>query len=355
MRRLVTVLGIGAAAALSCSPDDDVRSSANGGAGALGTAGGSAAATAGNSAGASAGGSGYGGGGASGGGAGAGGGLGVDCPAFDVPVAVGQVQSSEVDEASGLAVSRRNPGVLWTHNDRGGTGRLFAVTTLGETVAVADVATIAATDWEDLSIGPGPEPDQHYLYIADIGDNSQTRSDIVVYRVREPVLSEGVEPQELTLADVEALHLIYPGGEKHNAESLLVDPLSADLYVITKLASGTTRVFRAAAPRSTELPAPLTLVATLNFVEEPLAGAQVTAADISASGDAILVRTYATAYWWPRGANVSIGDALVAQPCVAIIPWQEQQGEAIAFDTDGASYYTLSEGSAPFIYRISRR
>ena len=36
----------------------------------------------------------------------------------------------ELKEASGLAISRRNPGILWVHND-GGAPVLFALDTLG--------------------------------------------------------------------------------------------------------------------------------------------------------------------------------------------------------------------------------
>ncbi len=41
-----------------------------------------------------------------------------------------------INEASGLAASRRNDGVLYTHNDSGDTGRVFAITTQGFTVGI---------------------------------------------------------------------------------------------------------------------------------------------------------------------------------------------------------------------------
>ena len=40
-------------------------------------------------------------------------------------------QLREVPEASGLAVSRRQPGLLWTHNDSGHDTELFAVDSSG--------------------------------------------------------------------------------------------------------------------------------------------------------------------------------------------------------------------------------
>jgi hypothetical protein len=45
------------------------------------------------------------------------------------------VHARGVSEASGLQASRKQPGVLWTHNDDAGdgsSGQLFALDTLGE-------------------------------------------------------------------------------------------------------------------------------------------------------------------------------------------------------------------------------
>ena len=35
----------------------------------------------------------------------------------------------EIPEASGLAISRRNPGIIWSHNDSGHATELFALQT----------------------------------------------------------------------------------------------------------------------------------------------------------------------------------------------------------------------------------
>ena len=92
----------------------------------------------------------------------------------------GKVQSSELREASGIAASRVNPGVVWLHND-GQTNRLFGVRTTGETVAVLEWPN-AMVDFEDIASGPGPTADEAYLYIGDIGDNEARRPQVRVYR-----------------------------------------------------------------------------------------------------------------------------------------------------------------------------
>ena len=43
----------------------------------------------------------------------------------------GYVENDEINEASGLGRSITNPGVMYTHNDSGGTARVFAITEQG--------------------------------------------------------------------------------------------------------------------------------------------------------------------------------------------------------------------------------
>jgi hypothetical protein len=55
----------------------------------------------------------------------------------------------EVPEASGLAVGRRDPSVLWTHNDSGSEPVLFALDSSGIVHGRVRVP-IGEHDWEDL-------------------------------------------------------------------------------------------------------------------------------------------------------------------------------------------------------------
>ena len=89
-------------------------------------------------------------------------------------------------EASGLAASARNPGVLWTHND-GSQGKIYALATNGSLLATFDVNNV--DDLEDIAVGPGPTNGVSYLYIGDIGGSAGTngqRSSVKIIRVLEP-------------------------------------------------------------------------------------------------------------------------------------------------------------------------
>jgi hypothetical protein len=48
-------------------------------------------------------------------------------PTFSQMIDQGRIDSSELDEASGLAASRLHPGILYSHNDNGDSPRLFAI------------------------------------------------------------------------------------------------------------------------------------------------------------------------------------------------------------------------------------
>src|SRR5437660_5290761 len=81
----------------------------------------------------------------------------------------------ELPEASGLAASRRTPGVLWSHNDSG-EPVVFALTPAGAVKGRVRVTGARVKDWEDIAVGPCPQ--STCLYIADIGDNNETRRTI---------------------------------------------------------------------------------------------------------------------------------------------------------------------------------
>jgi hypothetical protein len=86
-------------------------------------------------------------------------------------------------ESSGLAVSRRTPGRLWTHNDSGGPV-LFALDAGGAVTGRVRLTGADVQDWE--AIAAGPCGTGACLYVADIGDNAARRRRVTIYRLPEP-------------------------------------------------------------------------------------------------------------------------------------------------------------------------
>jgi hypothetical protein len=274
----------------------------------------------------------------------------VNCPTFAEGVQVGVLEDEDLREASGLAASRRNPGVWWTHNDSGGLPKVYAISGEGRALGTFRLAGIAlAWDWEDLAA------DDTWLYVGDIGDGAAGRAHVTVIRVREPDLDDDRLPVEATLDDVEVRALAYPD-EPHNAETLLADPLTGDLFLVTKAKDGHSGVYRAATPfgePAGDTPQVMERVANLDFGSATLPGGLLaTGGDVSPAGDAVLVLTYESALWWRRPVDRPLQAAFAGPAC--LVPLARATGhEAIAFDADGRGYRSVPEGQhAPvFHYR----
>ncbi len=268
-----------------------------------------------------------------------------ECRQYADAVSSGSLESVEITEASGLAVSRTQPDVLWTHNDSGDSARLFATDITGVDLGQFTLQGATANDWEDLAIGPGPDPGVDYLYVADIGDNAEVRASVTVYRVAEPDVSGG----SANLTGVEAICVEYPDGP-HDAETLIVDPDTGALLIVTKTMAGASSLFgvEAPAPGGCMMAAPW---GELTFGVPPLEGsAMTTAGDISDDGAFIVVRSYNRAFGWRRVPGASLEDAMQGEPCPLPLAI-EAQGEALAIAPGGGSYITVSEGDTPTLWR----
>jgi hypothetical protein len=250
----------------------------------------------------------------------------------------GTIHAAQATELSGLVASRRRPGVLWTHNDSGDAPRVLAVRAGGKLVGDVAIAGAQATDWEDIASRGG------MLYIADIGDNGRQRDGIVVYRVPEPAAGQ------TTSAPAQALRLRYPDGA-HDAETLLVDPRSGTLAIVTKSFDGDSGVYVAAHPSATAVTT-LRLAARLRLG----LGGLATAGDVSADGRVIAVRTYSGFVAWERRRGDSLARALRRTPCAGRVSLAgEGQGEALALTADGRAFLTVPEGGNPVIRRYAAR
>ena len=217
------------------------------------------------------------------------------------------------------------------------------VATLGEYA----LAGASAIDWEDIAVGPGPLAGTSYVYVADIGDNAKARSAILVYRVQEPTVPVGpVAPPPRTLTGVAALTFVYPDGP-HDAEALIVDPSSGELFIVTKEALGTAQVFRAPARLAAGSITTLSQVATVSLG----VGGAVTGADVTPAGDVVGLRTYFSVVLFPRPAGGSFAQSFAQPSCNGAVA-SEAQGEAIGFTRDGRGYVTASEGASPALHRF---
>ncbi len=262
--------------------------------------------------------------------------LGTLQPMFGPREDRGPLENPHIDEASGLAASRVNPELLWVHNDSGKKARLFAINTRGANVATFFLPGTRYRDWEDIAVGPGPDSTQSYIYVGDIGDNDAKYDTKYIYRFPEPLLSQVRIPLADTIRSVEVIAFRYPDGRR-DAETLLVDPLSRDLFIVSKREEQA-RVYRLPYPQSTAEVTTAQKVATLSF-------SGMVGGDISPSGGEILLKNYDTVFYWKRDPEQAVAAALQVEPLV--VPYVlEPQGEAICWDYLGLGYFTTSEEPA---------
>ena len=268
-------------------------------------------------------------------------------PEFSNQVNMGVIENPDIVEASGIVESRKNPHVFWVHNDRNNDNRLFAFNSNGKNLAEYYVDGIVNRDWEDIAIGPGPSDGIDYIYIGDVGDNFSEYDHKFIYRVPEPEVNFMQDPVTETLFGSETITCQYPDGV-FDSETMMLDPLTKDLYIVTKRELNDLKVYRAAYPQSTSGIIVMDHLATLNH-------SQLVAGDISPNGLEILIKDYERMYYWNRSADQNIWDVLTEEPI--IVPYVEEiQGEAVCWASDAMGYYTLSEkaGVELFLYYYPR-
>ena len=278
---------------------------------------------------------------------------------YQASTVLGQIADPAIGESSGLAASRRNPGLLWTHNDSGDEPFVYCIDLQARSCGAWRVTGAEAFDWEDMAAGPGPgaRSGEPYLYLGDVGDNIDQRTEIVVYRVPEPAVGgNGPAPTRASpaaTAPAEALRLRYPDGP-HNAEAMMVHPVSGDVYVVSKDAQAA-RVYKAAAPLDAARPATMTQVGTIRLGSGTRGLEQVTGGDVSPDGRRVALSTYAQGYELELPGDATAFDDIWAQRPVPVTLGPRLQGEAIAYRLDGKALLTTSEIAPAPLQQVERR
>lgn len=252
-------------------------------------------------------------------------------------------------EMSGLAASFRHPGVFWSHNDSGNAFQVFALDAQGSVLATLTLTGVdgkeAKMDLEDIALGPCSRGDQRScLFLGDIGDNFARRSRLRIFRLPEPeALADATLP-------VETLSFTYPD-KPHDAESLILEPRTGRLAVITKERDSLGLVYAldGLAPDS------VTKATRLGELRSPGdVDFRTTAADLHESGQRLLLRTY-TRVWEVRAPGATRLEELVKGQ-VAEVPGPSQaQSEAITFLPGGRAYLLGSEFAGQLLYRVDCR
>lgn len=253
-------------------------------------------------------------------------------------IAIRTIDNPVLEEMSGLAFSKNHPDKFYTHTDSGGEATVYVLDSLGNEVGEINLEGVKNRDWEDIAVGPGPLG-KSYVYVAEIGDNAGVHKSVKIFRFLEPSKIE----RKITV-NPEVLKFTYPNGAM-DAESLFVDPISGDLFIVSKRDKQNT-LFCLKSEDFGKNEVVATELGKLPFTS-------ATAADISKDGSKILIKNYFKIYLWDRKQGETVAEALTRTPKeLPYVP--EPQGEAMSFQSDGKAFYTISEkrfNIHPVLYR----
>jgi len=242
-----------------------------------------------------------------------------DTSAVPCVVVTGPVALPELPESSGLAVSRRHPGLIWSHNDSGNAAVLFGIDAAGA-VRERVRLPLELRDWEDISAARCASGD--CLYIADIGDNQRVRRQVQIYGVPEPAAGDTeTGPPEVFTAT-------YADGP-HNAEAMFV--VDSQMFIVTRDRVG--GVYRATVNASRKRDLVFERIGELSLEA-------VTDAEVSTDANVVVVRTSREAVLY-RTADLVAGRPTPFER-IPIDGLREAQGEGVALD--GNVLYLSSEG-----------
>lgn len=107
----------------------------------------------------------------------------------------------QLNEISGMVYWQ---GKLYVHNDSGTPNHIYELDTLhGLITKTIILGTVTPVDWEDIT------QDSLYFYLADVGNNIGTRTDLVVYKFPKAAMDTSTL---CTIPDslIESIHFAYP-------------------------------------------------------------------------------------------------------------------------------------------------
>lgn len=232
-----------------------------------------------------------------------------------------------INEGSGIADSKLNPGNIWVEEDSDNPPQIILMKHDGKVVKKVFIEGAFNRDWEDMALYDDS------IYIADIGDNAQIYKTYTFYIFPEPPASAD------TVKNFKTISFMYPDGS-HDAEAFLLDRKSRDIYIITK-SDNPSGIYRLTYPYSAS-------VNILSF-EGKLGYTGVVSAAISYDDKEIIVKTYRALNYYKHKSGQGMAACLKQPP--RLLPYTlEPQGEAVCFAKDSSGFFTLSEkGLASFV------
>lgn len=263
-------------------------------------------------------------------------------------VTAGFITTAEVVEPSGLAPSFTFADTYYTHNED--IPAVIAISSTGTRRATVKLSGATALDWEDIAVGAcSSGSSKSCVYVGDIGSSASNFStrpgsppSWQVYSFPEPkkLKNATVTPSRFTF--------VYPGGIQWDAEAMLVDPQTGQIYIFTKR-SGRTDVWKFPVVNPQHgATYTLTFLRTIDILALDLTSidpelTKVTGASAHPCSGRFLLKTYGGNFEF-RSAG-SLAQAVVAPDAVVKLAdtAPTRQEEAISYQQDGTGLLTVDE------------
>ncbi|MCU0749991.1 MAG: hypothetical protein MUF13_10655 [Akkermansiaceae bacterium] len=264
------------------------------------------------------------------------------------------MEAPGIREASGIVVSRKDPGHYWIINDSGAPAEIHLVQADGTPRGKITLKDARNVDWEDLAIFEWDN--QSWLLVADTGDNESKRDFCTLHILREPALPKPDQKLDARLTTDWQIRFRYEGGPR-DCESVAVDAAARKILLLSK---------RNSPPELHELPLlkpekrgiQTTRRIGTSTVDAPLESTipfrnQPTAMDIAADQSFAAVLTYYGVFVFPKAPAESWPEAFARKP-LSPGPHLLAQAESIAISADGKRIIALSEGKKTPIVTYQR-
>ncbi|TLP82689.1 hypothetical protein [Maribacter sp. ACAM166] len=191
-----------------------------------------------------------------------------------------------LEEISGMATY--NDATVWVLEDKGNEDEIYQVNFKGDILKSLKVKNGDNDDWEDMSMDKAGN-----LYIADIGNNGNSRKNLVIYKIPNPTIEPGDK------IDAEHIEFYYPDQKEfppkkdglfYDAEALFHH--GNKLFIVTKNRSkpfsGEANIYSLPDTKGSY---EATLVGSFTPCKEWKI-CQITSIDISPKGDKIIALSY---------------------------------------------------------------
>jgi len=283
----------------------------------------------------------------------------------------GTLQAQDITESSGLARSSMIPNAFWTINDSGNGTDVFLFDEKGKSLARCEMDGARNIDWEAMATWQSDV--DHFIVVADTGDNLRTRTSYRIYFAKEPKVKQGKSKLYKKSTPAVGVNFVYDSGAM-NCEAIGIPPGTNDVYLVEKqfaekAMAHPPAIFRLRLPvkdlteklslkrkyRAGRLPE---VEVASKVAEFPVYG--VTGMSFSPNGKRVVIRNYLEMRLFEKQASGDDKDKAQdwadifenQEPVVLPMPLQ-QQGEAICFSSDSQSVYVTSEKSKQPIWKVN--